>query len=239
MARVFEDLDLPGLGQPFRAVVTLTLVDAITKQEVREAYFDGKTIIGTFKVPIDGNASQWTRLNQGMARAQWEAELAANSLIKYKGYPGGTYWRRRVESQTASRYQKVKKTTSYIEVPDFDGRLYFPELVVMDDVPESIDAEFTFTQGDDWERTMRSATSLQGYTYELELRRAPGSAVAATAVFDYTNADDDPDFRVGIRLESEETALMRGRYIGKLQQTDPDGDRKTKATWLFNVEVDA
>ena len=238
MARVFEDLDLPGFGQPFRATVMITLVDAITKSEVREAYWAGKTIIGSRRAPLDGNQAQW---NQNLARAEWELDLQPNSEIYYKGYPGGTYWMRQIKSQTSTRTQKIKESKQYIEVPatPTDGRFLFPDLVVQPDVTlEDIDAVFHLTQGDYWSRTFRSDESLVGYTYEVELRRSPGSAVAATMEWDDVNAGDDPDFRIIGFLPTEQTKTLRGQYVSAVQQFDPDGNRKTLAHWLFNVGVD-
>jgi hypothetical protein len=68
MTRVFEDLDTPGVGQPFRVVVHLDLVDALTGEQVREAYYNGTTIIGVRKAPVDGTPAQWTQNTNGMAR---------------------------------------------------------------------------------------------------------------------------------------------------------------------------
>lgn len=214
----------------------LTLVDAITKEEVREAYFDGKTIVGSRKAPVDGNPAQW---NQPLARAQWELDLAPNALIHYQGYTGGTFWRRTIESQTATRHQKIKKTTQYIEVPDYAGRLFFPDLVVLEDAllpaPEKV---YTLVQGDDWTDTIVEEFDLTDYTYEIELRRSPNSAVAATVEFDYTLAGENP-YTVIMKLPSEVTASLRGKYIARVQRFDPQGDRTTLAYWLFVVGQDA
>jgi hypothetical protein len=135
MTRVFEDLDTPGVGQPFRVVVHLDLVDALTGEQVREAYYNGTTIIGVRKAPVDGTPAQWTQNTNGMARAQWELDLAPNSEIVYKGTPGGTLWRRVVNPYPPT-HESPKKTTAVFDVPVSDQRLVLGDLVAATPSPD-------------------------------------------------------------------------------------------------------
>lgn len=238
MTRVFEDLDLPGNAQPFRAVVDLALVDAVTKQEVREAYWQGRTIVGSMRAHVDGAPAQW---NRGLARAQWTHELAPNAEIVYQGSPGGTLWRRTVESQSAARRNKIKKSRAYIEVPASLETLLLGDLVVPIDAPEIVpDHTWEIDQGTDWYRTLAitpdEGEDISDYEFELELRRRPGTVVVAEVVFDYT--DLLTDNQVGMSLSGAVTADLIGTYIGKLQRTHA-GRKETLANWAFVIKRDA
>lgn len=238
MTRVFEDLDLPGDGQPFRLQVDVALVDASTLGEVREAYYNGRTIVGSMRAPVDGSPAQW---NQGLSRAQWRLDLAPNNDIVYQGSPGGTLWKRTIQSQSASRRNKIKKSVAYIEVPDSLNTLLFGDLVVsFDGTPVVADHTWEIVQGDDWNRTLTvtadAGASPEDYTFELELRRSLGSSVVAEVVFDYSTVATDGN--VAMSLPRSITASLIGTYVGKLQQFDPDGQRSTQATWAFVITRD-
>jgi hypothetical protein len=237
VTRVFEDLDLPGLGQPFRAVVDLQLVDAATKAEVKEAYWNGRTIVGSLRANVDGSPAQW---NRGLARAQWTHDLAPNDAIVYQGSPGGTLWRRTVQSQSATRRNKIKKSKAYIEVPDSLDTLLFGDLIVPIDAPEMVvDHVWTIDQGTDWYRTMaidaEEGEDISDYVFELELRRRPGASVVTEVDFDYTDLVSEG--RVGMHLPNEVTSTMIGTYVGKLQRYH-DERKDTLANWAFVITRD-
>lgn len=247
--RVFEDFDTPGEGQPFFIDVMVDLVDAQTKVTVKEAYFEGRTIAGVTKAPINGGSVNWW--NQTHVRAQWELPLAPNSQIVYKGSPGGTYWRRSASSRSpfASPSGTIKKTRAYIDVPESTDRLIFGDLVAPneDDMP-SVDHAWDIVAGDRWSRDLSFSNpdpdnpevsipeDKSDFTLELELRRSwRDGVVRASAAFDYTNAATGS---ITMSLDSATTLPLFGMYYASLQQYDTDEQRTTLSTWSFNFEAD-
>lgn len=247
--RVFEDFDTPGEGQPYFIHVMVDLVDAATKATVKEAYFEGRTIAGVTKAPIDGGSVNWW--NQTLARAQWELPLAPNSQIVYKGSPGGTFWRRSVASRSpfASPAGTIKPTKAYIDVPESTERLIFGDLVAPDDTEQpNVDKTWEIVAGDLWARTLTFSNpnpsnpevqipeDKSAFTFELELRRSfRDPVVRATAAFDLTLASVG---KIGMSMTSEVTTPLFGMYVGSLQQYDSDMERTTLATWGFDVGPD-
>lgn len=247
--RVFEDFDTPGEGQPYFIHVMVDLVDAQTKATVKEAYFEGRTIAGVTKAPIDGGSVNWW--NQTLARAQWELPLAPNSEIVYKGSPGGTFWRRAVQSRSpfASPAGTIKPTKAYIDVPVSTERLIFGDLVApADEEQPNVDKIWDIVAGDLWTHTLtfsspdptnpevQVAEDKSDFTFELELRRSfRDPVVRAAATFDTSVAVTGS---VGMSMLSEITAPLFGMYVGSLQQYDVDMERTTLATWGFSVGPD-
>lgn len=231
MTRVFEDLDTPGQGQPYRVEVLVDLVDALTLKPVKEAYYNGTTIVGMRRANVDGTPAQWNRIVQGMARAQWEMDLAPNAEITYRGSPGGTYWRRQVNPFPPVR-DSVKKTRTYIDVPASDQRLILGDLVVANpDDGSAPDYIWTLVAGDGWSRNVDfDGVDMTGYTLELELRRSFTGMVRAEATFDYTNAAEGS---IDMTLDGDVTDALDGNYVAALQQYDSDNKRTTLASWLF------
>lgn len=168
---VHEDLDLPGEGQPRSVRAYVQLVDSSTGRKVKEAYCDGKTIVGPMRAPIDGTPQQW---HQAHARAEWRLRLAPNDLISRPGVGvGGTLWQREVHAWPhvgLGGWGVGKPTKSKVNfyVPDAgDVQIELPDLTeLLDDTDERRVDESVFAD-EDFEVTLRWADPATGEAYPL------------------------------------------------------------------------
>jgi hypothetical protein len=231
---VHEDFDLPGEGQPRSIRAFVRLVNAENGRKVKEAYCEGKTIIGDMRAPIDGTPQQW---HQARARAEYRLRLAPNEMIDAPGV-SQTAWQREViqwpilGGWRAGRPVKSKTNfvvpmapdTTVFEVAD----LAKGHTLLDKDVRRK---DYVLFDNEDFSVTARWVSD--GVPYELQaaslvVRRTDGS-VAAEA--DVTVLDDGWRWFV-----VDHTLLDPGVYRYILAMTRSDGLDKVLSFGLVTVK---